>query len=142
MTKVALTFGVIEKFSHFTPCYIVPILKSYKVLHSSSCPCGIFPCNTSTTDRLRTSWSDDIENSIALISLLNICSFLLPGPSDGQILRTFEKKFLYLVIKHKKIHVYAHKFSVSFFSSSDMHKSRHLDGRQAMGDSSSFIFDF
>ena len=62
----------IEQVSHFTPFSIVPTLKSYKVLHSSSCPRGILPCNTSTTDWLRTSWSDDIEKSITLISLLNI----------------------------------------------------------------------
>ena len=61
-----------EQVSQFTPFSVVPILRSYRVMHSSSCPCGIFPCNTSTTDWLRTSWSDDIENSIALISLLNI----------------------------------------------------------------------
>ena len=79
-----------EKVSHFTPFSIVPILKSYRVLHVSSGPLGIFPCSTSTTDWLRTSWSDDIENSIALISLLNIfriiCSFLLPR-SGGHHLR-------------------------------------------------------
>ena len=32
------------------------------------------------------------------------------------------KKKLYLVTRHKKAHVYAHNFSVSFFSSSDNHQ--------------------
>ena len=61
-----------EQVSQFTPFSVVPILRSYRVMHSSSCPRGIFPCNTSTTDWLKTSWSDDIENSIALIGLSNI----------------------------------------------------------------------
>ena len=49
------------------------------------------------------------------------------------------KKFLYLVIRYKKIHVYVHNFSVSFFSSSDIHQSQYIDGCQAMSRSSSFI---
>ena len=32
-----------------------------------------------------------------------------------------QKKFLYPVTRYKKTHVYAHNFSVSFFSSSDIH---------------------
>ena len=51
-------------------------------------------------------------------------------------------KFLYLVTRCKKAHVYTHNFSVSLFSSSGTHQSHHLDGCQAMGGSSSFIFAF
>ena len=51
----------------------------------------------------------------------------------------WSKEFLCLVTRYKKVHVYAHNFSVSFFSSSDMHQSKYLDGYQAIGKSSSFI---
>ena len=37
---------------------------------------------------------------------------------------------------------YFHNFSVSFFSSADIHQSQYLDGCQAMGRSSSFIMAF
>ena len=37
---------------------------------------------------------------------------------------------------------YFRNFSVSFFSSSGIHQSHHLDGCQAIGRSSSFIFAF
>ena len=50
--------------------------------------------------------------------------------------------YFYLVIRHKKVHVYAHNFSVSCFSSFDIHQSQYLDGWQAMGTSSSFIENF
>ena len=50
------------------------------------------------------------------------------------------KNVLYLVIRHSKVHVYSHNVSVCFFSSSDIHQSQYLDGWQAMGRSSSFIF--
>ena len=42
----------------------------------------------------------------------------------------------------QKVHVYAHNFSVSFFSSSDIHQSKYLDGCQKMSKSSSFIEAF
>ena len=90
-----------DQVSHLTPFSVVSILKSYRVLHSSSCLRGIFPCNNSTMDWLRTSWSDDIEKSIALISLLNIfweiCSFLLPEsgviPSIGSASLHFAQNY-------------------------------------------------
>ena len=50
--------------------------------------------------------------------------------------------FLYLTTRHKKVHAYAHNFSVSFFSSLESHQSHHLDGCQAIGINSSFIFAF
>ena len=40
---------------------------------------------------------------------------------------------MYQVTRHKKAHIYAHNFSVSFFSSSETHQFRHLDGCQAIG---------
>ena len=42
----------------------------------------------------------------------------------------------------EKFHVCAHNFSVSLFSSSGTHWSHHLDGCQAIGIKSSFIFAF
>ena len=57
---------------HFTPFSMVPIIRSYNVLHNSSLPRGIFPCSTSATDWLIASYSDDMENSTILISLLSI----------------------------------------------------------------------
>ena len=42
----------------------------------------------------------------------------------------------------KQVYIYLHNFSVSFFSSSGTHQSHHLDGCQAMGKNSSFIFAF
>ena len=54
-----------------------------------------------------------------------------------------QKKFLYLVTRHKKkFYVYAHNFSVTCFSSSDIHQSQYLDGCQAIGINSSFIEAF
>ena len=50
--------------------------------------------------------------------------------------------FLYLVIRYKKPHAYAHNFSVSCFSSSDIHQSQDIDGCQAIGINSSFIGAF
>ena len=47
-----------------------------------------------------------------------------------------------MVIKHKKAYVYDQNFSVSVFSSSDIHQSHHLHGRQAVGINSSFIEAF
>ena len=52
------------------------------------------------------------------------------------------KNFLYLVIRHKKEYAYNHNFSVSFFSSSEIHQSHHLDGCQVIGIYSYFIFAF
>ena len=52
------------------------------------------------------------------------------------------KKFLYPVIRYKKAHVFAHDFSVSFFSSSGIHQPHHLDECQVIGINSSFIFAF
>ena len=52
------------------------------------------------------------------------------------------KKFLYPIIRSKKAYVCVHSFSVSFFSSSDVHQSQYLDGCQEMGKSSSFIEAF
>ena len=49
------------------------------------------------------------------------------------------KKFLQLVTRYKKIHIYPHNFSGSFFSSPGIHQSHHLDGCQAMGINSFFI---
>ena len=69
--------------------------------------------------------------------------FDLSRPGKGQTLWSFRKKcFLYLVIKHKKVHAYAHNFSVSSFSSFDIHQSHHLDGCQPTDKSPSFIFTF
>ena len=42
----------------------------------------------------------------------------------------------------KKAYIYLHNFSVSLFLCSDMHQSRHFNGCQAMGKSSSFIEAF
>ena len=50
--------------------------------------------------------------------------------------------FLYLITGYKKVHFCAHNFSVSLFISSEKHQFHHLDGCQAMGRSSSFIFAF
>ena len=51
------------------------------------------------------------------------------------------KKF-YPVTRHRKVYVYPHNFSVSRFSSSDIHQSHHLDGCQAMGISHFLICAF
>ena len=54
-----------------------------------------------------------------------------------------QKKFLYPVIRCKKIHVYTdNKISISVFSPSGTHQSHHFDGCQAIGINSSFIWDF
>ena len=50
--------------------------------------------------------------------------------------------FKKIVTRYKKVHVYVHNFSVSFFSSSERHQSHHLDGCQAIRINSSFIFAF
>ena len=39
--------------------------------------------------------------------------------------------FLYLLIRHNKAYVYAHNFSVCFFSSSGTQQSHYLDGCEA-----------
>ena len=54
----------------------------------------------------------------------------------------WSKKILYLVTRHQKVYVYAHNASVSLFLSSGTHQSHHLDGYQATGINSSFIFAF
>ena len=51
------------------------------------------------------------------------------------------KKFLHPVTRYKKAYVYAHNFSVSFFSSYDIHQSQYLDGCQVIVINSFFVFD-
>ena len=43
------------------------------------------------------------------------------------------KRFLHPATRHKKPHVYAHNFSISFFSSSGTHQPHHLNGCQEIG---------
>ena len=50
--------------------------------------------------------------------------------------------FLYPVTRYNKAHVYAHNFSVSFFSFSGTHQSHHIDGCQATRINSFFIETF
>ena len=64
-------------------------------MHSSSFPRGNFPCNTSTTDWLRTSLSDDIEISITFISLLNnFVVFYFLGRERAKIYGPFKNIFV------------------------------------------------
>ena len=61
---------------------------------------------------------------------------------DIFICSSFWSKFLHPVTRHKKRHIHAYSFSVSFFLSSGTHQFHHLHGCQAMGINSSFIFTF
>ena len=65
---------------------------------------------------------------------------MLLRSGEGQILWT-EKNFCRSQ-DTEKFPVHAHNFSVSFFSSSEIHQSQYLDGCQAIGINSSFIFAF
>ena len=93
------------------------------------------PLSTSTSISFRLNTSD---------SLLALETF---SKEDIFIYCPFRpKRFLYPVTRHvnvyPQVHVYPQNVFVSFFSSSDMHQSHHLDGCQATGKSSPFIEAF
>ena len=91
--------------------------------------------------RLRTSWSDCIENLVALISLLNIfVVFNFLDQARVKFYGLFKKYFCIWSPDTKKVHFYAYKFSVSCFSSSGTHQTQYFDGCQAVGINSFFNF--
>ena len=95
-------------------------------------------------------WSP-LSTSISISFRLNTSDSLLAletfSKEDTFIYGPFRpKKFLYPVTRHvnvyPQVHVYPQNVFVSFFSSSDMHQSHHLDGCQATGKSCPFIEAF
>ena len=78
-----------------------------------------------------------LSTSTPISLRLNSSGLLLPletfNKEDIFIYISFWTKLFCLVTRHKKVHVYAHNFSVSFFSSSGTQQSHHLDGCQATG---------
>ena len=62
-------------------------------------------------------------------------------PKLGEV-KTFPEAVIFVSDNFKTTIRYFHNFSVSFFSSSGIHQCHHLDGCQAIGRSSSFIYAF
>ena len=94
----------------------------------------VFKSSGTSVKKLGLMYTNHFHGTCFNVTLIFCFNF----PEVSQILLV---KF-YVVNRYKKVYVYAHNFSVSFFSSSDIHQSQCLDGSQVMGRSSSFIFTF